>query len=702
MYNIRPESIKTFLEDKTIRLPRFQRKQTWDEKKNFKLIVSLFKGFPLGVVVINIQFDEKSRRHTKWLLDGRQRKNALHEALTDPEIIYSWAKKFLKFKTSIDPADLITHYWDEIEKYLGEEKENEEVEQAPVINEEEQDIYESEDAENTESSSSPFKRSVIELDDKYKKYKDLDFLLEFLIACHKKTPFSSNLTKPFDFSKFINNLDWIEIQNGKKVSSSKKLKTWLNEYRSHCENNDIEYININTFYEYLIKRYSYVDKQNKLIIHIKRYWDFIDERIALMDRLQTKLQEAKIGLIELDNMDASDAQTTFMLINSGGELLTSTEILSAKPRWNIPVKNPSSSLSESVKRLYAEIGVQQDNVVRWDVPATLTQRIDGLDFIIKKFDASSKSEFSKRLTFGFKLLSANFCQGITKNDIDKLSEVPGINWDTEIDTIISELNQLGKILLTFDMFRYFKSWGWSLMELTSDAVAINFLILLYLDYKRKGQPVGINVNMKQFMVNSYVLLDKMFYEYLTRAWRGPGDAKLSKNLINFSTLPEIFEPIETEKWIDLINEVVDEHAITTSPLNTENIDTIMKPLLLYMYVLDQKAAPNDPTCSIEIDHIIPKSLIASSLVGKKDKTTNNIGNLAFLPKKENISKSDKILSDIKNQWMKDSITTYTGIKEDEFQKFSSTSSISDLISHRKNLFIKIFTTKRTEILDSHL
>lgn len=46
MYEIRPESIKTFITDRNVRLQRFQRKQTWDEKKNFQLCISLFKEYP--------------------------------------------------------------------------------------------------------------------------------------------------------------------------------------------------------------------------------------------------------------------------------------------------------------------------------------------------------------------------------------------------------------------------------------------------------------------------------------------------------------------------------------------------------------------------------------------------------------------------------------------------------------------------------
>ena len=98
MYEIRPDSIKTFISDRSIRLPRFQRKQTWDAKKNFQLCISLFKQYPIGVCILSV---EKYRERTvKFLLDGRQRRNALKQLAEDPENLYLWAKKFLDLKSS--------------------------------------------------------------------------------------------------------------------------------------------------------------------------------------------------------------------------------------------------------------------------------------------------------------------------------------------------------------------------------------------------------------------------------------------------------------------------------------------------------------------------------------------------------------------------------------------------------------------------
>jgi len=90
MYEIRPESVKSFITDKNIRLPRFQRKQTWDEKKNFELCISLFKEYPLGVTIVNVE--KKDGINIRWLLDGRQRRNALVKLYEDPDNISAVSK----------------------------------------------------------------------------------------------------------------------------------------------------------------------------------------------------------------------------------------------------------------------------------------------------------------------------------------------------------------------------------------------------------------------------------------------------------------------------------------------------------------------------------------------------------------------------------------------------------------------------------
>ena len=67
-YVIEPMGIKSFLDDNTIKYPRFQRKAVWKKKQNFELCISVFQEYPIGVVILNKQ------QKISWLLDGRQRR----------------------------------------------------------------------------------------------------------------------------------------------------------------------------------------------------------------------------------------------------------------------------------------------------------------------------------------------------------------------------------------------------------------------------------------------------------------------------------------------------------------------------------------------------------------------------------------------------------------------------------------------------
>lgn len=93
-YNIETRQVSEFVKDNKIKLPRFQRKSTWDAKQNFELAISIFQEYPVGVVIINNEGD------TSWLLDGRQRRNALMELRANPNSVYDWARSYIRFKAT--------------------------------------------------------------------------------------------------------------------------------------------------------------------------------------------------------------------------------------------------------------------------------------------------------------------------------------------------------------------------------------------------------------------------------------------------------------------------------------------------------------------------------------------------------------------------------------------------------------------------
>ena len=113
MWNAKEIQVSALIEAKDLELPRFQRKSTWNAKKDFRLALSFFKGLPLGAIVI-----KSSGSGTRYLLDGRQRWEAL-KGLQDPDTVYLWAKAALGIRTGWSSADLIARFDAEIENYFG-------------------------------------------------------------------------------------------------------------------------------------------------------------------------------------------------------------------------------------------------------------------------------------------------------------------------------------------------------------------------------------------------------------------------------------------------------------------------------------------------------------------------------------------------------------------------------------------------------
>ena len=475
MYEIKPESVKAFITDRNICLPRFQRKQTWEEKKNFQLCISVFKDYPIGVCILSRETGNKSS--VRWLLDGRQRKNALTMMYEDPENIYNWARKFVKFKNSDQPDELSDKFWKKINEYL----EADSLMEDEMLQEE--DVPEDDD-------SAPV---VNDNDDYYESDKDgLDLLLEIILMIHNKKSNGTGFSIPFDFGTAIDRHPYLE--NGMNNLSSKKLKTFLDEYRSFCDNNDYDYSFSESFYNFLDYRVAIKDS-TRLKKMLK------DRRINILSKIDTLLTQCTIGVIEVKNLNASDSQKIFEIINSEGEKLTAVEILSAKPSWNSKIENVSGATKEAVQSLYRQMGiVRPEYIVKWDLPATLLRRVN-LAMIFKQFSPSKKSDFEKELTIGFQLMAGIYERSITKNSIESLSSNRQINWGIDYEELIVDLTQMLKLIRSSDYFRYLKSWRTSIHELTSLGCALNFILVAYAAWKKVGSPIGSDSNAKKFIKN---------------------------------------------------------------------------------------------------------------------------------------------------------------------------------------------------------
>ena len=481
MYKIKPENVKAFITDRGIRLPRFQRKQTWDEKKNFQLCISVFKHYPIGVCILSRESGKNSS--FRWLLDGRQRKNALTMMYKDPENIYNWARKFIKFKNSDQPDELSDKFWNKINEYLEEDTLMKDENIAEDEIEDTDEITETLVNDNEESYSSS---------------KDgLEFLLEIIKIIHNKKTNGTGFTLPFDFGSYIEGIPYYE--NGENKLSSAKLKTFIDEYRTFCDDNDYNYIESERFYDFLEDRRVSIKDASKLRKLLKERWSAMLDRINILSKIDAMLTRCEIGVIEVENLSASDSQKIFEIINSEGEKLTAVEILSAKPSWNSRIVNVSGRMEEAVKSLYNQMGIiRPDRIVKWDLPATLLRRVD-FSMILKSFSQDKKSDFEKELTIGFQIMAGIYERSITKNSIESLSRNQHIRWETDYESLIDEFSQMFKLIRTSDYFQYLKSWKTSIHELTSLGCALNFILVTYTVWKKIGKPIGNDSNAKKFI-----------------------------------------------------------------------------------------------------------------------------------------------------------------------------------------------------------
>ncbi|SHO48698.1 DUF262 domain-containing protein [Anaerocolumna xylanovorans] len=673
MYEIRPESIKTFITDRNVKLPRFQRKQTWEEKKNFQLCISLFKEYPVGVCILSV--DESKGKIVRWLLDGRQRKNALVMMYDDPENIYNWAKRFIGFKNSDQPSEIEEKFNFKISEYIEAELDDDFEMTQLDPGEDVSEAVNDEKDDNIDANAY-----------------GLELLLEIIKVIHNKQKKNTGFTKPFDFTKYVNRLPYLEVDLTGTKLSSRRVKTFIDEYRKYCDDEYINYDDEKSFYKFLSVRCDIQDeKKTQALVHEK--WKEIKERILIVEKIDTLLTNCKIGMIEVKNLSPSDSQKIFNIINSEGEKLTAVEILSAKPHWNIAVDNPSQAAVDATKELYKRIGTVQTNVVRWDLPATFLNRI-GKNFILKKF-TDTKTDFEKELTYGFKILSSIYVGGVKKEDIEGLSKASNLNWSSDIESLVNDFQNMFKLISSFDYFKYFKSWNTSIMELTSDAIALDFIVIAYKDWCRKGKPLG-DSKAKQFQKNCFILWDKLIFEYINKQWRGSSDSKIANNILALDNEPDLFVSVKEDKW----RTILEDQIFAYSAIESADISmAIMKPLLYHFYCLKSIQGP-DTSYEIEMDHIIPQTLFNESTIERKGVIQDNLLNLGLLPKDENVAKSNKRLILITSQWLKDQIVKYELISETKFHEYSDVNNYQKLFDERATIFIEAYTSKRNNILNN--
>lgn len=653
--------------------PRFQRKPTWKEKDNFKMCISVFKGYPIGVVIVN----EMSSEGKKYLLDGRQRRQALLDMYWNLNKLYSWAVKFIGIKPRDTNDEVIDKFNKAIHSYLQSEFEKSASE--AVASDE---IREDNDIDYTTDVESP-------TFDPDTQSANMRSLIQLILLAHGGRGKVSKFQSMFMFDKKIpiEDLDYSVVENANYIIDPVRLKRFI---RDRIDNDEIS---LERFIGYLKKRYKLDEKnESKLKQYVESHWDYYENCFETIRKTDEIIINAKIGLIRLINASALDAQNIFSLINANGVKLTAEELLSSRPFWNIAIQNPSDEVKEKTRELYNSLDITlPPNVVRWDLCATIMDRIDQEEIIFDKNNFKNKNQkdtsgFTRKLTMGFKLISALIVGGINSNSVKSLEEV-SVDWEKDIEEIIRNLKTIISLLADCDYFKYMKAWNQSVMSLTSNTVALEFAALIYKKWIQLERPMRINTSkVKELHKCAVILYDRLVYEYSNRLWAGSSDSRLARDIENFNNR---FNIVEYQDWEKVINVFK----------RGEN-SSVSKAILYHFYCLRQMIPTlKSSKTTYEKDHIYAQSQFAGSAVVNKS-LMESLGNFALLPKDENIEKRDRAIADFRNEtWLYQQVLKYTDIEENDVDKYSDILNLEELIDYRISIFYKTFETDRISVIN---
>lgn len=664
------ENTTSYFINNKIDLPRFQRKATWKDTDNFKLCISVFKGYPIGVIIVN----EMGAK--KFLLDGRQRRNALITMYNNPVEVYRWATKFIGIKANMAEAEVKDRFSEKISEYLQSE-----------FNKSTEDTGGSDampDLDNDTEGRS-FDAEVQSV--------NMHALLDLILLVHTKYAGSNRFEGMFKFNKIIpiEDLEYSVISNGEYIIDPNKLKKFI---RNRIDNDETER---EDFINYLIKRHKLNAKDaGKIDNYITSQWDYFEKCFETIRKTDEIIINARIGLIRLIDASPLDAQNIFSLVNGGGAPLTAEELLSARPFWNAEIKNPSDEIKSTAKDLYKFLGISVPaNIVRWDVCATLLSRIDRSNLIFTKIDLNdsktTQSMFTKKLTLGFKLMSALYVGGISSNSVKDLEneKKAKIDWDCDVEVLVKDFNTAMDLLYDCDYFKYLMSWNQSIMSLMGNSVALAFAALIYKNWLLLGKPLKGNPKLKEFQKNAVILCDRLIYEYSMRLWAGSADSRLARDL---TTINDRFKAVPYADW----ETVIDSFAKGTNSKVDKGI--------IYHYYCLKKIRPSfdgaGANAVYEVDHIYAQAQF-NSVTTIDPALMESLGNKALLPKLDNIAKSDKSLAELRpHDWLYSEVKRVTGIQEEDIDKYSDIVNIQELIDVRINDYKHVFNVTRTSLLNS--
>lgn len=698
-YKIDSYSLKEYVTRKWIKIPRFQRAKTWNEKQKFELVLSVFKKYPLGCVILC----KEKGQDSEYLIDGRQRYSALQEMLTSPDIVYGWAQKYLSLKKGDRSNDINDKFWEKVRDFTDYSP-NDELESSVDDQEEDSDVNTDDENDDSLPLDEGTNTDNIGNDDLLGK------LLALIQFCN--TYKNQNNIGPlyaFDFKKYILNTDKFERKFEKcgkkgKISSAALLE-FINSFRnSYSDQNGNQQLTKENFIQFVEDEFGFKtpEEKNKYIRQQLNDWEGVQlKAIEFYDLFDNILSSNVIAVVSVENVGTTDEEKIFNLINSNGTPLTAAEILSSKPDWNKPISVSDEDRKSLISSIYTRVlkASTPKGYVRWDLPASLPftlKKNQNFDFLFPISSIKDDSA-SKLITLGFKISSGIILGAIKKEDLDRLGKSSEINEET-FATIESDLKRMIISILSISYFEVYKSWALSFSRLIGDAPTLCFLFMTYHMFKVESKPEPSDNNFRLFKRNSIAIIDRLIFEYVRSQWKGSSDSLLSKELNAFYkqyAKGTQVEAISEQSWKELLDDICNNGEVNHKPISFG----LVKPLIAHYNALKQLKCDISYDFKPEFDHIVPQTAFGDKKDKTQSKTRDNLFNLALLPKVSNASKNDRSLQEtLPNESLVSNIEKYEEIKKEDFSKFNKKEDVAALKEYRLDNFYKAFGEIRNNIL----
>ena len=689
-YRYAYDTALNFATDREIKLPRFQRKKSWDASKGFGMVVSLVKGYPLGVVVIN------KTSNGKWLLDGRQRRSTFASLYEDPGLLYAWAYKFLKIKVKDDPAAFSRKYWAALDAYVGADN-------GDAVEDDESD-----EAEALLVDCITDELSASDESEVLKRRPELKPFLELLVHLRELHNYRQSdwISSCFDFELSTALKKQINYYSGGGIDSAKlrkAIRAYLNAHPGESSQADFQafMVEVSNLKGAAVIAYNQATQ---------KHWSSIRQVLACYSYVITLLRSAEIGTVTMQEASDMDAQKVFEIINTKGQKLSPAEISSADRYWNSMVTSPSRLLLQHSKSIYKRLEIQvESSPVRWDVPASLVEALQGAGKFglfwprRAKIDvASTAGEVEANVGYGFKLLAAIKRQSINKSQIEVISRLDELNWGEYLDEVVTSFSEIHSALSGVPYFANFLSWNMDLYTLYGPAASIRVAAQFYIDWEAKGRPKNGSTLRNAFIANCLSCLDRLIYERITRQWNSASDNVLRVRLSEFHSKivgdsGYVDEALGESAWADLMLGIHETNKVGGVLLESDKSVDVFRGVLLHINSCTN--VPNSQPYlgdSLTLDHFIPESYF-KSLPAADKKAGNWIGNLVAIPDSLNKQKSNKSFSAL-SAARKKSYSYFLGYGVKGLAKLSDDNDIRGFMAARKKYITKDFLNSRKTAL----